>query len=257
MKMRELEARTGVDREVIRIYFRKGLLPEPHRPTRNAADYGEAHVRAVAAVRELQRKSRLTLDQIKAALDGGGLEGGSTAAYQHLEALLSVRFGLDESPVVELKTLTARNLRAEHDAKVFAAMGMITLIEAEDGLQLSLNDARLVEIWGAIRETGFTEETGFPPDNIGFYLKAAEMVGAMEAKVFREGSQGRIGEEAAASMLHVALPLMLDFFGLLRLKAFMREISKPTAPDRVPRRRRPRAPPTGGTPRDDGEDPGA
>ena len=42
MKMRELEARTGVDREVIRVYFRKGLLPEPHRPARTAADYGEA-----------------------------------------------------------------------------------------------------------------------------------------------------------------------------------------------------------------------
>jgi DNA-binding transcriptional MerR regulator len=245
MKMRELESRTGVDREVIRIYFRKGLLPEPHRPTRNAADYGEAHVRAVTAVRELQRKSRLTLDQIKAALEGAGLEGGSTAAYQHLEALLSVRFGLDESPVVDLEALKVRNPRAEHDAHVFAAMGMITLIEAEAGVQLSLNDARLVEIWGAIRETGFTEETGFPPENIGFYLKAAETVGAMEAKVFREGSQGQIGEEAAANMLHVALPLMLDFFGLLRLKAFMREISKPANADPVPRRRRPRSAPTG------------
>jgi DNA-binding transcriptional MerR regulator len=250
MKMRELEARTGVDREVIRIYFRKGLLPEPHRPTRNAADYGEAHVRAITAVRELQRRSRLTLDQIKSALDGGGLEGGSTAAYQHLEALLSVRFGLDEHPVVDLAALKVRNPSAEHDAEVFAAMGMISLIEAEGGVQLSLNDARLVEIWGAIRETGFTEETGFPPENIGFYLKAAEMVGAMEAKVFREGSQGRIGEEAAASMLHIALPLMLDFFGLLRLKAFMREISKPAPTDHGARRRR-RAASTNRRPRDD------
>ncbi len=233
MKMRELEARTGVDREVIRIYFRKGLLPEPHRPSRNAADYGEAHVRAVTAVRELQRRSRLTLEQIKSALDGGGLEGGSTAAYQHLEALLAVRFGLDERPVVGLEALTTRNPRAEHDAKVFADMGMITLIEAGSDVHLSLNDARLVEIWGAIREAGFVEEIGFPPENIGFYLKAAETVGATEAKVFREGVKGRLGEEAAASMLHVALPLMLDFFGLLRLKAFMREISKPPQTGRV------------------------
>ena len=238
MKMRELEARTGVDREVIRIYFRKGLLPEPGRPARNAADYGEAHVRAINAVRELQRRSRLTLDQIKAALDGGGLEGGSTAAYQHLEALLSVRFGLDQSPLVALESLTVRNPSAEHDADVFAAMGMITLIAGQTGVQLSVNDARLVEIWGAIREVGFVEETGFSPENIGFYLKAAETVGAMEAKVFREGNQGRIDEEAAAGMLHVALPLMLDFFNLLRLKAFMREISKHDQPARTTAKRR-------------------
>ena len=227
MKMRELEARTGVDREVIRVYFRKGLLPEPHRPARNAADYGAAHGRAITAVRELQRRSRLTLAQITSALDGGGLEGGSTAAYQHLEALLSVRFGLDESPLVALEALRARNPKAEHDARVFARMGMVTLIDAGGETRLSLNDARLVEIWSAIRGVGFVEETGFPPDNIGFYLEAAEKVAAMEAKVFREGSGGQISEEAAASMLHLALPLMLDFFGLLRLKTFMREISKP------------------------------
>ena len=229
MKMRELEARTGVDREVIRIYFRKGLLPEPHRPARNAAEYGEAHVHAITAVRELQRRSRLTLGQIRSALDGAGLEGGSTAAYQHLDALLASRFGLDRSPVVTLEALKQRVPSAEHDAEVFAAMGMVTLIEGKNGRELSLNDARLVEIWGVIRETGFVEEMGFPPENIGFYLE--------EAKVFREGSQGRIGEEAAANMLHVALPMMLDFFGLLRLKAFVRAIGTPAEPAPAPKPR--------------------
>ena len=34
MKMKELEARTGVGREAIRFYIREGLLPEPERPKR-------------------------------------------------------------------------------------------------------------------------------------------------------------------------------------------------------------------------------
>ena len=53
MKMRDLEAKTGVNRETIRVYFREGLLPEPNRPARNVADYGDEHARAVTAVRKL------------------------------------------------------------------------------------------------------------------------------------------------------------------------------------------------------------
>ena len=64
MKMRDLEAKTGVNRETIRVYFRKGLLPEPARPARNVADYSDEHVRAINAVRKLQRESGLTLAQI-------------------------------------------------------------------------------------------------------------------------------------------------------------------------------------------------
>ena len=43
-----------------------------------------------------------------------------------------------------------------------------------------------------------------------------------EVRVFLEGSGGRIAEDRAAAMLQTALPMMLDFLGLLRLKAFLR-----------------------------------
>lgn len=101
---------------------------------------------------------------------------------------------------------------------------MVDLVTEGDEPRLSLADARLVEIWAQIRELGFVEEAGFPPENIAFYRKAAEDVAAREAEVFLQGSTGRISEEKAAAMLQGALPLMLDFFGLLRLKAFMRNI---------------------------------
>jgi DNA-binding transcriptional MerR regulator len=227
MRMRELEEKTGVDREVIRILLRKGLIPAPQRLARNQAEYGDDHVRAIAAVRELQKGSRLTLDQIKEMLSGNGLDGGVGAAtYQHLEELLAIQFGLDGTRLVRLASIAERNPMAEHDAQAFGQMGMVELVEDKDGPRLSLTDARLVEIWAQIRELGFDEETGFPPQNIAFYLQAAEDVAAREAAVFLRGSAGLITEENAATMLQGALPLMLDFFGLLRLKAFMRNIHK-------------------------------
>lgn len=225
MRMRELEEKTGVDREVIRILLRKGLLPEPHRLARNQAEYDDSHVRAIAVVRELQKGSRLTLDQIKELLDGGGLDSGAGAAtYQHLEELLAIRFGLDGTRLVPLSAMSGRNPMAVHDAQAFEQMGMVDLVGGEEEPRLSLTDARLVEIWSQIRELGFDEDAGFPPENIAFYRQAAEDVAAHEAKVFLKGSAGRITEENAAVMLQGALPLMLDFFGLLRLKAFMRNI---------------------------------
>ena len=232
MKMRELEQKTGVDREVIRILLRKGLIPEPRRPARNAAEYDETHVRAIHAVRELQRGSRLTLDQIKKALAGTppGRDAGASA-YHQLEELLAMRFGLNETALIPLASLGDRHPMAERDARAFAAMSMVTLIDGSTGPQLSLTDARLVEIWGHIRDAGFVEETGFPPENIAFYLEAARLVARKEVEVFLAGSAGRIAEDRAASMLQEALPLMLDFFGLLRMKEFLSTIHRVTAND--------------------------
>lgn len=231
MKMRELEERTGVDREVIRILLRKGLIPEPRRPARNVADYDENHVRAVISIRELQRDSRLTLDEIGSALRGEGLEGRTDASvYRHLENLLALRFGIEQSRFIPLSTIAARFPQAERDARAFEKMGMLSIIKGDTGAQLSFTDARLVEIWGEIREAGFVEETGFPPENIAFYLEAAELVATREAAIFFQGSAGKISEDRAASMLQTALPLMSDFFGLLRLKSFIRSVREITAP---------------------------
>ena len=230
MKMRELEQRTGVDREVIRVLLHKGLLPEPARPARNVAVYDESHVRAIKVVRELQRGSRLTLDQIGAAMSLGTVAGGAAVTtYRHLEELLAIRFGLDRSPLVAIASLAGSCPSAERDADAFAAMGMLEIVDLDGTLHVSMTDARLIEIWGQIRAVGFVEETGFPPENIGFYLQAAEEVAAAEARVFLQHSGGRIAEERAAAMLQTALQLMLDFFGLLRLKAFMRNIHEAVA----------------------------
>lgn len=230
MKMQELERRTGVHREVIRILLRKKLIPEPRRPARNAAEYDEAHVRAIATVRDLQREGRLTLDQIGDLVEGRGLAPhASRGVYHHLETLLAMRFGVDETPRLTLQQLSERLPSADHDARTFAAMGMVEIVDTADGEMLSLGDARLVEIWGHIREAGFIEEQGFPPENIAFYQRAAEMIASEEVRVFLEGSAGRIAEDRAAAMLQTALPLMLDFLGLLRLKAFLRTMREAAA----------------------------
>ncbi|MCB2044905.1 MAG: MerR family transcriptional regulator [Novosphingobium sp.] len=233
MKMRDLEAKTGVNRETIRVYFRKGLLPEPARPARNVADYSDEHVRAINAVRKLQRESGLTLAQISKMLNGdSGGERLGASAFPHLEELVAARVGFERN-LVSVKTMLSHSPKALDDARALDRIGLVELIENGKGPQLSVTDAGLVSLWGRMREHGFDENNGFPPEILGYYVEAANIVAGNEARMFLERIEGRIDTEQAADMLEFALPTMLDFFGLIRLKTFLANIGQSTAGSRL------------------------
>lgn len=230
MKMRELEARSGLNRETIRVYLRHGLLPAPKRPRPNVADYDENHLRAVLAVRDLQRDSGLTLRQIKDTLNGHqGLRRIEAGAFRNLEALVATRVGLDHRPIA-LASLAKAFPHAEKDARALESIGLLEIVDTKTGPSLSVTDARLVTIWGEMRAAGFTEEAGFSPDILAFYIAPSEAVAAQEAAIFLDRTEGKISAEVAAAMLQSALRVMLDFFGLLRMKAFMRNIHRAIPP---------------------------
>lgn len=224
MKMRDLEARTGVNRETIRVFLRHRLIPEPARPKPNSADYDDSHVKAIQAVRDLQRNSTLTLKQIKEAMDGNTTENRlDAAAFPHLEQLVATRVGIDVQPIL-IASLATAYPHAPSDAKRLASIGIIDILESPAGPSLSITDTRLVTIWSEMRQTGFTEETGFTPEMLTFYLEPADMVASREAALFLERTAGKISEEEAATMLPIALRQMLDFWGLLRMKRFLSHI---------------------------------
>jgi DNA-binding transcriptional MerR regulator len=227
MKMRELEERTGVHRETIRVYLRYELVPPPSRPRKTTADYGEEHVKAIMAVRRLQQDSRLTLPQIKALMNGDANEKRVSAnVFSHLEQIVAARVGLDDH-LVSLDALAIRYKHARKDARALAAFDAIGIIPDEAG------DAELLSIWGEMRNEGFLEDLDFSPKMLDFYVEAARFVGGWEARTFLDRTEGRIDEEAAAMMIERALPLMLNFFGLLRRKEFLKAIRTGGAAERT------------------------
>ena len=230
--MRDLEQRTGVHRETIRVYFRHGLLPEPSRPAANVADYDESHVQAILAVRKLQREDGLTLPQIKEALKGQHSDVRVDAAsFQNLEALVSARVGLSGEVLID--TLAQVWPNAATDAEVFKDLGIVEIIETKDGPALSIVDSRLVTIWQLMRAEGYNEENGFPPTIIDFYTGPADEVARAEARRFLEVTKGRMSDADAARLFHTGIRHMVDFFGLLRLKRLMSYIHFESGADRV------------------------
>ena len=232
--MRDLEARTGVNRETIRVYLRHGLVPEPVRPKPNVADYDESHVRAVLAVRELQRDNGLTLRQIKDVLNGeSGERRVEAAAFQNLEALVAASMGQSGQPVL-LASLEKTWPHAISDAEELSRIGVLSIVATPAGPALSVTDARLVTLWGEMRAAGFTEELGFSPEILTFYAEPVSFIAREEADGFMKRVTGRIDEERAAQMLPIALRLMLDFIGLIRMKAFLGHIQQAKAEGRLP-----------------------
>lgn len=228
MRMRELEQRTGVNRETIRVYFRKGLLPEPIRPKPNVAVYDETHVRAIRAIRELQHGRRIPLDAIRAALagDASALPGGA-GAYVHLERLVAQRVAGSDA-LTPVAALAESNPHILTDVRALAGVGAVTLVQRDDGLWLSHTDAQVTGLWKAMREAGFSEANGFTPEVVAIYVDAARDLARHEVETFLSIIAGRLGEDKAAQMAETALKLMLDVFGLLRMKAVLAEIASQT-----------------------------
>jgi DNA-binding transcriptional MerR regulator len=241
MKMAELEARSGVHRETIRVYLRHGLLPEPEKPHRNIAIYTDEHLAAITVVQRLHRENRLTLAQIAALMQGKAPDVRVDAdAFRQLERLVAARIGFD-AHMVPIASLVEKSPEAEADALALENLKLVTIIRDGKRTLLSPSDSQLVLLWGEMRAAGFTSDLAFVPGMLGFYLEAAEYVAGWEAETFIERTEGKVEVHQAAAMVQVALPLMLNFFGMLRVKAFMRNIEahRAAAPDAE---RRPRAP---------------
>lgn len=219
MKMRELERRSGVTRQMVQFYLAHGLLPEPVRPKHNVAEYSEEHVRAIEVIRRLQTEGRLKINEIKQALNGSaaGLPN-EVSSLPHLGTLFALRTGVD-TQLVPLGSLEARNPKARSDAQILVEIGAIE-IQQQDGQELlSRMDAQVVGLWGELRAAGFTEERGFDPRTVSMYLKAARELAFAEIGLFQTKIDLALSVEERAAMAEAGSRIMLSVFTVLRMKA--------------------------------------
>ncbi len=68
MRMKELEARSGVPRSTIYYYLAEGLLPAPERQTRNSAQYSREHVDRLRLIRRLRATADLPMVSVRRVL---------------------------------------------------------------------------------------------------------------------------------------------------------------------------------------------
>ncbi|MBX3625101.1 MAG: MerR family transcriptional regulator [Rhizobacter sp.] len=108
MEIKELEAQTGLGRDAIRYYERRGLLGAVPRGPNNYRDYPPALVKQLKLLRAMQGLG-FSLDEIRSVLDGMRSQGLDCRAGARL---LAAKREVVETQIRELRRVS-RVLRAE------------------------------------------------------------------------------------------------------------------------------------------------
>jgi len=229
MKMKELEARTGVGRETIRFYIREGLLDEPERPKRNVAVYDNTHVRRVALVKRLQQERFLPLTKIKEMLaDGAGeLDAEQLPSLLGLEFLLSARFGGNQSrQPVALSHVADESSVTLQEIEEMDRLGLISIAV---GGTMSKQDADIVNLWAQMKDAGFGEAQGYDVASLARFAEMADVMAARDVEVFLSHLPADAEITDATSQAENGILLTNDLLGRLRLRAIIRELAERNA----------------------------
>lgn len=227
MKMRELEAKSGVGRETIRFYIREGLLPEPERRARNVATYGDVHVERLKQIRRLQEERFLPLDVIKRVLSGdtSGLPA-AVAPFPELGVLIAERLGVGPTrPLVALDSLTGSDPTLAADIAAFRKHGVIAVVRRNGKAMLSDLDARIVALWREVRAAGYSPHD-FPPENFLTYVEGMSAIARVEVARFYDNLAGKVPQGEAAVMAQSAIETLNTLIGTLRIRAILEEVAK-------------------------------
>ena len=229
MKMKELEARTGVGRETIRFYIREGLLDEPERPKRNVAVYDNTHVRRVALVKRLQQERFLPLTKIKEMLANGAgeLDAEQLPSLLGLEFLLSARFGDNQSrQPVALSHVADESSVTLQEIEEMDRLGLISIAV---GGTMSKQDADIVNLWAQMKDAGFGEAQGYDVASLARFAEMADVMAARDVEVFLSHLPADAEITDATSQAENGILLTNDLLGRLRLRAIIRELAERNA----------------------------
>lgn len=219
LRMRDLVRLSGAPAPTIHFYAQQGLLPPARKTAGNQALYSPETVERILWIRALQQELRLPLRTIRWVLERWGeLPVDELRALQTLGSLLE-----EPDPAASAEELAAvvANL-GEGDLDAMRAMGLI----APAGCALTSSDARLIELVGAMRAAGFTEEAGFDSRNLGLYRDAVARLVEEELQRIIEPVLGKHEPATLRDLVHRGLPLVNQLLALLHQRALQSELQR-------------------------------
>jgi len=223
LKMKDLEAQTGVSREAIHFYLRERLLPEPRRPKRNVAHYSQEHVVRIRAIKQLQQDRALSLDAIRKILsefDYDALSTGDNLAQFELAVQARVNGDLptrdqDVAAVMAKTGLSRQFLNDLNDLDV------ITIKQADGQEALDFRDVSILELWAKVMRLGLDGKAGYDARYLKRYADVIRKLVEFEVENFL-AVFGNEPFDDAASMVGEGLGLSNELLGRMRTQAVMR-----------------------------------
>src|SRR5262245_49218947 len=183
--MRDVCERTGLSRQAIHFYVEQGLVPPPHKTGATMGYYSEAHVERILLVRKLAEEHFLPLKAIRAMLAGehGEFTDAQRQLLREVKASLPAETVTEPTEVVAVEPLLRRTELARRDLDELAAAGLIAIHTRGRRRVVSADDAWLIELWAAVRATGFTRELGFGAELLTMFERGIDRIFEDEKRV--------------------------------------------------------------------------
>lgn len=194
---------TRVSIATIKYYIREGLLPRPRVVGRTIGRYDAAFVGRLELIRELQSRHRLPLREIRALLDDAGPGASLTDVELRLlghdrvrQALGAAIGAIDPAhalPPVSAARLQERSGLSAEDIVALGAHGLISPLltdpgpgpgEAPGSPSYAEGDARIAEVVGALRRSGYHEQLGFTIADLARYVSCLQPLVVQEVEQF-------------------------------------------------------------------------
>ena len=228
LKMKELEARTGVGREAIRFYIREGILPEPHKPRRNVAHYSEDHVRRLLAIRHLQEERDMSLSRIRSLLESSEFESVlGASALQGVERLLPALVdGVKPAADRLFDEVGAECGLTPEALEELCSSGVVTPVMRDGRQWISFRDSAILARWRDLREAGFSRERGYDLTMLHRYRAVADDLAAQEVDQFLNAFGDGVVPEEAARIAAQGIAMVNDILVQLHVKSILEALER-------------------------------
>jgi DNA-binding transcriptional MerR regulator len=222
LRMRDLTREAQLSRQAIHFYIAEGLLPPPVSTGRNVAAYSTEHLERLQWIQKLQREHFLSLNAIRAVLNGETAEGFSPEQQQLLRRVRDQMpgwarpGGRGATPLAELTSVQA--VSAE-ELTALAQAGLIRIEGEGAQARVSQDDADIVDCYVRYREVGATGERGYRPEHLAVMNAAVEGLVERLARIYADRWATAPAADAVAFM-EAVIPIDERLMGVLLRKKF-------------------------------------
>jgi DNA-binding transcriptional MerR regulator len=228
IKMKELEERTGINREAIRFYIREGILPEPEKPKRNVAFYSDIHIKRLLAIKFMQQEREMSLARIKSILASGEFDshpnpGSLRGLEELLPALVDGTAPAEDKLLSELAEDSGLSINEITD---LANAGIIDFNEIEGDRYIGFRDAIILKKWGQAREAGYTEARGYGVEYLKLYQRSMAQLAKLEIEQFFSVFSEELNSDEAASTAARGIEVANDILRQMHTKSLMKSIEE-------------------------------
>jgi len=222
LRMGELARASGVPAATIKHYLREGLLPQPHKTSRNMAYYPPELVDRIRLIKQLQEERFMPLRVIREVLEEGP---------ERARALIELEDRILERALAGERTRTsAAEVRRRYDvpAEVLDRLEEIGVL-SPNSRGYTPSDVQIIEAIGRFRAGGYAEEIGFTVYDTLRYKRALEDLVREEVGVLLDRLAGKMEADRAMELIEAGAEPLKDLIAAMHTKLLVAELERQRA----------------------------